>query len=143
MGGGEVDVLQVTAGLIGREGRLLITQRPHGTHLEGLWEFPGGKQDEGETLEECLIREVAEETGMQVRIVQKEREVVHHYPDRTVHLHFFHCRPVDGEPRPLGCAAVAWVRPEELTLYPFPPADVPLVDDLSSGRLGLPDGTDD
>jgi mutator protein MutT len=132
-GSGEVVVLQVTAGLIHREGRLLITQRPSGTHLEGLWEFPGGKQDAGESLEACLVREVEEETGLRIQVLGRAREIVHHYPDRTVHLHFFHCRPVTGEARPLGCAAVAWVLPAELRFYPFPPADAELVAELSAG----------
>jgi len=137
-GSGEVDVLQVTAGLIHREGRLLITQRPRGTHLEGLWEFPGGKQDAGESLEACLVREVEEETGLRIRVLARAREIVHHYPDRTVHLHFFNCRPVAGQARPLGCAAVAWVLPAELHLYPFPPADAELVAELSSGASPFP-----
>jgi 8-oxo-dGTP diphosphatase len=137
-GSGEVAVLQVTAGLIHHEDRLLITQRPRGTHLEGLWEFPGGKQDPGESLEECLVREVEEETGLRIRVLSREREIVHHYPDRTVHLHFFHCRPVAGQARPLGCAAVAWVRPAELHLYPFPPADAELVAALTAGTGPLP-----
>ena len=127
--------LEVTAGLINREGRWLITRRPAGTHMEGLWEFPGGKQHPGESLEECLEREVAEETGLLVKVTGREREIVHHYPDRIVRLHFLHASPVEGEARPIGVSDLAWILPEEFADYEFPPADRPVVDDIVSGRV--------
>lgn len=127
--------LEVTAGLINRDGRWLITRRPAGTHMEGLWEFPGGKQDPGESLEECLVREVAEETGLLVEVTCREREILHRYPDRTVRLHFLHALPVAGEARPIGVADLAWILPEEFAHYEFPPADRPVVEDIVSGRV--------
>jgi len=132
---GEQPPLEVTAGLITRQGRWLITRRPPGTHMAGLWEFPGGKQDPGESLEACLIREVEEETGMRIRVTGPERAVVHRYPERTVRLHFFHALPVEGEARPIGVADVAWILPEEFAGYEFPPADRGIVRDIVSGRV--------
>ncbi len=127
--------IPVTAALLRREGRWLITQRPEGSHLAGLWEFPGGKQKEGESLEECLAREVAEETGLRIAVGEMERDVIHHYPDRSVHLHFFYCRLIDGKARPLGCSDLAWVRPEEFGHFEFPPADEHIVSDIVEGRM--------
>ena len=127
------EVIQVAAGLIFRDGRYLIAKRKAGSHLEGLWEFPGGKREGGETLEACLRRELQEECGIGIedpRLV----EVIHHtYPEKTVELHFFHCRIAIGEPRALGCAALAWVRPAELGIHEFPPADRSVVEVLMKG----------
>lgn len=127
--------VQVTAALIRRDGRYLITLRPEGSHLEGHWEFPGGKLDPGETLEDCVVREVEEETGLRIRVEEKAAEVVHHYPEKSVHLHFFNCRPVGGKAEPIGCAEVAWVDREELGAYRFPPADARLIEDIAAGRI--------
>jgi mutator protein MutT len=120
-------VIEVSAGLVFRDGRLLITQRPAGSHLAGLWEFPGGKREPGETWEACLERELAEELGVRVSVGRLFDEVVHDYPGKRVHLRFFVCRLVAGEPAPIGCAAVAWVTAGELGRYEFPPADANLL----------------
>lgn len=120
-------VIEVAAGLIFREGKLLITQRHAHTHLGGLWEFPGGKREAGETYEQCLRRELTEELGIEVEVGDLFEEITHAYPEKTVHLRFFTCRWIQHEPRPLGCAAVAWVAREELEGYEFPAADVQLL----------------
>jgi len=120
-------VMEVAAGLVIREGRLLIAQRPSGSHLAGLWEFPGGKLNPGETWENCLARELDEELGIQIDFVRWFSEVIHRYPERTVHLRFGIGRWVSGEPQTLGCAAFAWVLPGELGRYHFPPADVEIL----------------
>lgn len=122
--------LQVAAGLIFRAGRLLITQRPAGGHLAGLWEFPGGKLESGETWEAALERELREELGVEVAVGREFSSVHHTYPEKTVHLRFFVARLRSGEPRPLGCAAVAWVTAEELGRYEFPAADAQLLREL-------------
>ena len=122
--------IEVAAGLVFRGGRLLITQRPPGSHLEGLWEFPGGKCEPGESIETCLSRELFEELGVTVRVGERVAEIAHDYPGKQVRLHFFLCRLPDGEPRPLQCAALAWVSAEELDGYEFPAADAELI-----GRL--------
>ena len=119
--------IEVSAGLVFRDGRLLITQRPAGSHLAGLWEFPGGKREPGETWEACLDRELAEELGVRVAVGRLFDEVVHDYPSKRVHLRFFVCRLLEGEPAPLGCSALTWVTAEELTRREFPAADAHLL----------------
>jgi mutator protein MutT len=124
----------VAAGLVFRAGRLLITRRPPGKHLAGLWEFPGGKREPGETWEACLRRELREELGVEVAVGALFEEVTHDYPGRRVHLRFYLGRLAAGEPRPLGCAAVAWVTRDELATYEFPPADALLLTLLSNNE---------
>jgi mutator protein MutT len=121
--------VEVSAGLIFRAGRLLITQRPAGGHLAGLWEFPGGKREPGESFEACLRRELQEELGVDVRVHEEVERITHSYPEKTVHLRFFRCALADlgGAPRALGCQAVAWVTREMLADYEFPAADARLL----------------
>lgn len=131
-------VIQVAAGLIIREGRYLIARRKRGTHLGGLWEFPGGKCEAGESLTDCLRRELLEELGVNVAVPVPFRVIRHEYPEKTVELHFFHCVIRGGEARALDCEEIRWVMPDELAGYEFPPADRPLVDALRrlAGRRG-------
>jgi mutator protein MutT len=126
--------VEVAAGLLFREGRLLLTQRRASDHLGGLWEFPGGKREAGESFEDCLQRELREELGIEVEVGALLESITHPYPDKTVHLRFFRCRLVCGEPQPLGCAAVVWVGVEELDRYAFPAADGRLLERLKSER---------
>lgn len=121
----------VAAAVIEAEGRYLITRRERG-HLEGLWEFPGGKLRPGETLPECLQRELREELGVEVTVGTQLETVTWSYPDRTVVLHFFRCRLVGGQLTPREGQALAWVTPDELDRYPFPPADASLIVRLRS-----------
>ena len=123
-------VVQVAAGLIVREGHYLIARRRADTHLGGLWEFPGGKRERGETLEDCLQRELREELGVDVSSPIHFRVIRHDYPGKTVELHFFRCAISRGEARALDCEEVRWVMPAELTSYEFPPADRPLIEAL-------------
>ena len=122
--------VEVAAGLIFRGGRLLITQRRPGDHLGGLWEFPGGKREPGETFEACLRRELLEELGIDVQPGQLLESITHAYPEKTVHLRFFRCTCPMGEPQLLGCHALAWVTAEQLDAYPFPAADSQLLQRL-------------
>jgi 8-oxo-dGTP diphosphatase len=124
---GPRDLIEVAAGLVFRAGKLLLTQRPFGSHLGGLWEFPGGKREAGETFEECLHRELKEELGIAVEVCELIESLTHEYPGRAVHLRFFHCRWLRYEPQPLGCPAFVWIHREELTRYDFPPADARLL----------------
>ena len=119
--------VEVSAGLIFREGKLLIAQRHADSHLGGLWEFPGGKREPGETFEQCLERELMEELGVTVAVGELFESVDHDYPDKSVHLRFFLCRLLTGEPKPLGCAAVCWVARTELGRFEFPAADAGLL----------------
>ena len=126
--------VQVAAALVLHEGRYLLTRRKADVHLGGLWEFPGGKREPGESLEECLRRELREELGIEITEPVPFQVIRHAYPEKTVELHFFRCSIKDGQPRPLGCEALRWVTPEELTRLSLPPADRPLVDALISLR---------
>ena len=127
--------VQVAAALIVHEGRYLLTRRKADVHLGGLWEFPGGKREPGESLEECLRRELREELGIEITEPSPFQVIRHAYPEKTVELHFFRCSIKDGQPRPLGCDALQWVPPEELARVPLPPADRPLVEALQGARL--------
>lgn len=122
--------IAVAAGLIFREGKLLITQRPGGRHLAGLWEFPGGKCEAGETLPECLQREIFEELGVAVNVRACVENLEHAYPEKTVSLSFFLCELVMGEPKGREGQAIAWIEPGELGDYEFPEADQKLLQSL-------------
>ena len=119
--------IEVAAGLVFRNGRLLITQRPFDAHLGGLWEFPGGKRHPNETFEDCLRRELQEELGIEVEISGLFESITHVYPEKTVHLKFFRCRWLRHEPEARGCPAFAWVEPAQLGGYEFPAADARLL----------------
>lgn len=119
-------LLIVTAAVVERDGAFLVTRRQAGVHLEGCWEFPGGKCDPGESLEACLARELREELDVDARIGGEIFTVTHTYPERRVELHFFACE-LPGEPRPRLGQDMQWVRREDLATLEFPPADAELV----------------
>jgi 8-oxo-dGTP diphosphatase len=119
--------VQVAAGLIMKDGRYLITRRKAGVHLQGLWEFPGGKREPGESLEECLKRELHEELGIEITKPVLFHVVRHDYPEKAVELFFFCCSIKAGQPKPLGCDDFRWVMPRDLANYAFPPADESLI----------------
>jgi 8-oxo-dGTP diphosphatase len=123
-------VIEVAAGIIYRDGRYLIARRKPGVHLGGYWEFPGGKREEGESLEECLHRELFEELSIRVDVPIPYRIIRHAYPERTVELHFFRCAIEQGEAAPIDCEEIRWVLPEELAQFEFPPADRVIIDAL-------------
>lgn len=123
----------VAAGVVSREGRILVTRRRAGAHLEHRWEFPGGKLEPGESPEECLAREFQEELRVRVKVAGILDVIFYRYPDRHVLLLFYACELADGEPRALGCAAVAWVKREELAGLEWVPADLAFVHRLASG----------
>lgn len=124
------NLIEVSAGLVFRNGQLLITQRHAHAHHGGLWEFPGGKREEGETFEQCLVRELQEELGVTVAVGGLLESLTHDYPEKTVHLKFFVCRLVAGEPQPHGCAALKWVDRAGLSAHEFPAADGKLLEKL-------------
>ena len=129
---GNRQFIEVSAALIFRDGQLLITQRHAASHLGGLWEFPGGKREAGETFEQCLVREIREELGVAISVGELFEEVRHDYPEKSVHLKFFICQLISGEPQPLDCAAVKWIEKSGLDAHEFPAADAQLLVRLKS-----------
>tara|TARA_R110002072_G_scaffold131388_1_gene270908 strand:+ start:8650 stop:9117 length:468 start_codon:yes stop_codon:yes gene_type:complete len=122
-------VLVAAVALIDVDGRVLLAQRPAGRSMAGLWEFPGGKVDPGETPEAALIRELAEELGIDTRdsCLAPLSFASHGYADFHLLMPLYACRVWRGEVRPLEGQKLAWVRPLRLSDYPMPPADLPLI----------------
>jgi 8-oxo-dGTP diphosphatase len=117
------------------EGRVLLTQRPQDRHMGGLWEFPGGKIDDGEGPAEALVRELDEELGLEVEVDQPLTFAVHEEPGLRILLLFFGARILSGAPHAKEGQAVEWVSVSELPSYPTPPADAELVRRLVSGSM--------
>ncbi len=128
----------VVAAIIERRGRFLLSRRLAGTHLAGVWEFPGGKCEADETHEACLARELLEELGADAVVGDELLVTEHAYPERTVRLHFRRCA-LAGEPRPMLGQQLRWAAREELSAVDFPAADRALVELLTEGPI--PDGT--
>jgi 8-oxo-dGTP diphosphatase len=124
------EAVEVVAAVVERDGRYLITRRLEGTHLAGLWEFPGGKIRAGERPEDALEREVMEELGVRTTVGELIESVDWTYPEKSVRLLFFRC-VIEGEPKPLEGQAMRWVAAAELGGYTFPDADATLVGRLS------------
>ncbi len=116
----------VTAAVVERDGLLLVTRRLAGTHLEGYWEFPGGKCEPDESLDTCLRRELREELGVEAVVGDEILATSHAYPDRLIHLHFYRAT-LSSEPIPLLGQEMKWIRRDELASLDFPPADIELV----------------
>lgn len=117
------------AALIDADGRVLLAQRPKGKAMAGLWEFPGGKIETGETPEEALIRELQEELGISTvtSCLAPLAFASHDYPDNHLILLLYACRRWQGEPLHQEGGQVTWVRAARLRDYPMPPADLPLI----------------
>jgi 8-oxo-dGTP diphosphatase len=122
-------VLVSAVALIDADGRVLLAQRPEGKSLAGLWEFPGGKVDPGETPEAALIRELREELGIETKAscLAPLTFASHSYDDFHLLMPLFACRRWEGIATGREGQTLAWVRPEKLRDYPMPPADVPLI----------------
>lgn len=122
-------VLVAAAALIDVDGRVLLAERPAGKPLAGLWEFPGGKVQEGETPEAALIRELGEELGIDTRTscLAPLAFASHAYESFHLLMPLYACRVWQGTPRPREGQRLAWVPKRQLTAYPMPPADLPLI----------------
>jgi mutator protein MutT len=118
--------IRVSAAVVVRDGRYLVTRRQQGVHLEGFWEFPGGKCDQGEALDACLVRELREELAVDAKVGDEIFSVQHAYDDRVVELHFLTCT-IEGDPTPQLGQQVQWVERDELARLAFPPADAELI----------------
>lgn len=129
--------IEVVAAIVSDAGRFLVTRRLRGTHLEGCWEFPGGKVDPGESHAEALRREMLEELGVGIDVGPLELETSHAYPDRVIVLAFYHCRLL-GEPTPLLGQEMQWVDGPALPTLEFPPADAELITRLATSAAPRP-----
>ena len=116
----------VAAAIIERGDRFLLTRRQRGVHLEGYWEFPGGKCEPGETPTACLVREIREELGVEAAVGNELFATTCAYADRLVELHFLRC-DIGGAPAPQLGQEMQWVAREELVTLEFPPADAELI----------------
>ena len=122
----------VVAAVIEENGAFLVTRRPDGVHLGGMWEFPGGKIDPDETHAEALQREILEELGTDVRVHDLLFQTTHDYPEQSVALYFYRCT-LAGEPAAVLGQEMRWVPREELAALGFPPADRQLIHQLITG----------
>lgn len=125
-----VNAIDVVAAVIERDDAFLLTLRPAGTHLEGHWEFPGGKCHPSETHSEALRRELHEELDIVVNVGALVHSITHTYPERTVALHFYKC-DFEGEPKAMIGQEIRWVPRTDLKTLPFPEADADLIRVLS------------
>lgn len=122
-------LLVAACALVDTDGRVLIAQRPEDKQLPGLWEFPGGKVEPSETPEETVVRELAEELGIETKTacLAPLTFASHAYESFNLLMPLFVCRRFWGFPQPLEHQALKWVRPNKLRDYPMPPADAPLI----------------
>ncbi|UVK56831.1 (deoxy)nucleoside triphosphate pyrophosphohydrolase [Mesorhizobium sp. AR02] len=122
-------LLVAACALVDADGRVLLAQRPEGKQLAGLWEFPGGKVEPGETPEQCIIRELHEEIGIETDIpcLAPLTFASHSYDDFHLLMPLFVCRRFRGIAQPREGQALKWERPREMRDYPMPPADAPLI----------------
>lgn len=127
--------IDVAACVIRRGDWVLISRRRPDQMLGGLWEFPGGKQEPGETIEETAVREIAEEIGIEIRVTGKLGAIPHAFSHFKMTLHVFECRPVRGRARAVTVDAVKWVAPPDLRNYPFPAADLKILTWLENDHV--------
>ena len=122
-------LLVAACALVDADGRVLIAQRPQGKTMAGLWEFPGGKVEPGETPEQCLVRELHEEIGIETEIpcLAPLTFASHSYDDFHLLMPLFVCRRFRGIAQPREGQVLKWVRPKQMRDYPMPPADAPLI----------------
>lgn len=117
----------IALALVHRKGRWLVARRLPDAHLPNVWEFPGGKRHDGETIAAAAVRELLEECGVRARAGERVEVVQHRYPDRAVELHAVICEWESGEGEPLACAECRWAATDELANFDFPPANAPIL----------------
>ncbi len=127
-------LVSATIAVIERSGRYLVSRRRAGGHLGGLWEFPGGKRQRGESWPACVRRELCEELGVEVACAGRLAPIRFAYPDRRVRLEVFRCRIARGRPRALRVQAIRWVTPAQLARLRVPPANHALIQRLTRIR---------
>jgi mutator protein MutT len=122
--------IEVAVAVVVRQGKVLITRRKADAPLGGMWEFPGGKCEGNETIEQCLVRELREELELQIRPTVTLSPINHSYAKFEVCLHPFICLIDSGEVKLIGCQDARWVEPAQLREYEFPPANGPLIEEV-------------
>ena len=131
--------VQVAVGIItDAAGAILITRRPNHAHQGGLWEFPGGKVEAGETVTAALRRELYEELGIRVQVAEPLLHIRHAYPDKTVLLEVWRVTAYQGEPHGREGQPLTWVLPARLADFAFPAADTPIIEVLTGRRVTMP-----
>jgi len=120
----------VAVAIVFRDSKVLITRRKTGGVLGGYWEFPGGKLEPGESLENCVRRELREELGIDVHPVISFTPAAHQYTEQHITLHPFLCTHESGEPQPIACEEIRWIHPFELRNYSFPKANQSLIEQV-------------
>lgn len=120
-------MLHVTCALIEHQGKILICQRSSAMKLPLKWEFPGGKIEPNESKEECLVREISEELGIQISLERALTPVPHTYPDFSITLYPFISKLIEGTPLPKEHAQIKWVKKEDLEAFDWAAADIPIV----------------
>jgi 8-oxo-dGTP diphosphatase len=121
----------VAAGIIWRAGRFLAARRPEGTARAGYWEFPGGKQEPGESITQALLRELREELGIECESVAPWKNIRHEYQELRVEIYFMHVTAFHGEPVPMVGQELRWVSPEEALALDFLPADKAVLSEIA------------
>jgi len=116
-------MIAVAAAVVARAGRMLIARRPQGKHMGGLFEFPGGKLEQGEQPEEALARELREELDVRVRVGMPCLNIAYSYPEKDVLLMFYRAEVISGEPKPIEEAEVMWIDPDTWRQYDWAPVD--------------------
>ena len=126
-------IVPVSAVLLEKDGKFLVLKRLSGGHLPFLWEFPGGKRSANETWLRCARRELLEETDLRAKSLRKVAIRIFNYSERTVEIHFFHCREFSGELNTK--QEFKWLRPNEMNPEDFPEASRDVIEQLKQGRL--------
>jgi len=128
-------VVHVAVGVVRRaDGRILLAKRPDHLHMGGRWEFPGGKVEEGETVQQALTRELREELAIDVQALLPLIEVKYEYPEKTVLLDTWEVTEFSGDARGVEGQALAWVTADDLLEYEFPDANTPIVEAVRAAR---------
>jgi mutator protein MutT len=133
-----IPVIDVAIGIIARDGRLLVCQRKPEDSFGNFWEFPGGKREPRETIQQCLKRELIEELDIRVAPFGELKPIIHAYPTATVKLFPIICRHVEGEPKLIECQKAVWIEPVDLVQYRFPPANEGLIAEVIGFFTGKP-----
>ena len=122
--------IEVGCAIIEKDGKILITQRQPGSFLGGFWEFPGGKREAGESMEECLVREIREEVALEICPREFLQTDSYQYPEKIIHLYFYLCDWISGNPLKIECMDFRWVLPDEMRSFKFPVGDDNMINEL-------------